>query len=292
MTSLVFKAAALVAKVLPRPVKQSLYRLGPVTRAIRSWLNTASPQGMTPVTVAGGVGEGIRLTLNLQTEKDLWLGTYEPDLQEAVRRFSKPGMVAYDVGANMGYLSVLLALAVGPEGCVFAFEPLPENLERLRMHLTSNNLENRVRVIPAAVGEKTGLAYFLIHASPGMGKLEGSAGREEDYEREIEVDMIALDEFVWSLGNPPPSMLKIDVEGGEGKVLQGMRRILSDIRPLVLVEIHGGHAAHAVWDILTKSEYVVRDMRRGSGMLAGPDSLAWKAYVIGMPRERSEVEHA
>jgi hypothetical protein len=125
-----------------------------------------------------------------------------------------------------------------------------------------------------------------------MGKLEGSAGREEDYEREIEVDVIALDEFVWSLGNPPPSMLKIDVEGGEGKVLQGMRRILSDIRPLVLVEIHGGHAAHAVWDILTKSEYVVRDMRRGSGMLAGPDSLAWKAYVIGMPRERSEVEHA
>jgi hypothetical protein len=88
--------------------------------------------------VAAGGLSGLTLSLDLQTEKDYWLGTYEPDLQQAIQDLVQPGMIAYDVGANIGYISLLLGLAVGKDGHVFAFEALPANVERLQKNLRLN----------------------------------------------------------------------------------------------------------------------------------------------------------
>jgi len=77
------------------------------------------------VQVAAGGLQGLRLSLDMQTEKDYWLGTYEPELQAAVADLVKPGMQVYDVGANIGYVSLLLARRVGAAGHVYAFEALP-----------------------------------------------------------------------------------------------------------------------------------------------------------------------
>lgn len=290
LTSLVMRAAAFAARILPQPLKRAMYHLGPMTDAIRAGLNRTAPPGVTRVEVAGGIGRGMSLLLDLHSEKDLWLGTYEAELQMAIRRFSQPEMVAYDVGANIGYVSLLLALAGGPKTQVYAFEPLPANLARLRSHIELNDLQDRVNVIPAAVGDATGRARFLVHASGGMGKLDGSAGRQARYAEVIEVDTLALDDFVWGLGNQPPTHVKIDVEGGEAKVVQGMNRILNECRPVILMELHGPEAGRAVWDSLRIADYRMHSMDHPESPIVGPQSLGWKAYVIALPRESRDVE--
>lgn len=292
MTSLVMRAAAFAARILPAPVKKALYRLGPVTEAIRAGLNRTAPPGMTVVKVAGGIGQNVLLALDLSTEKEIWLGTYEPELQSAIRRFGRPGMVAYDIGANIGFVSILLALTGGPGSQVFAFEPLPANIERLRSHIEMNNLHDRVKLVQVAIGEGAGRARFLVHASGGMGKLEGSDGRRTPYQAEIEVDTLALDDFIWASGNPPPDLMKIDIEGGETKAVRGMRRIFKESRPVILMEIHGPEAGQAVWDAFESVDYRMYSMAHPGRPIEGPQFPGWKAYVIGLPREWRDLERA
>ncbi|MBN2550389.1 MAG: hypothetical protein JXB15_14595, partial [Anaerolineales bacterium] len=128
MKKAILSLAAWTARVLPMPVKRLVYRFQPLARLVRGSLNRAVPQGLTAVEVAAGGLAGVQLYLDLQTEKDYWLGTYEPELQAAVERWVRPGMVIYDVGANIGYISLLLARQTGLEGRIFAFEALPDNL--------------------------------------------------------------------------------------------------------------------------------------------------------------------
>ncbi len=96
---------------------------------------------------------------------------------------------------------------------------------------------------------------FLVHASGGMGKAAGSAGREDQYQSEISVPGISLDEFVYGQGNPPPQVVKMDIEGGEVLALPGMRRVLAEARPLMLMELHGPESSRAAWETLTAAGY-------------------------------------
>jgi hypothetical protein len=77
------KLAALTARLLPVQFKQALYRSPVLADVLRETLNRAVPQGMAEIQVAAGGLSGLTLSLDLQTEKDYWLGTYEPDLQQA-----------------------------------------------------------------------------------------------------------------------------------------------------------------------------------------------------------------
>jgi FkbM family methyltransferase len=193
-----------------------MYRIPPLADLIRHGLNRAAPVGLTQVQVAAGGLAGLWLWLDLQAEKDYWLGTYEPELQDALSELVQPGMVAYDVGANIGYISLLLARRVGQPGKVYAFEALPANLERLRLNLALNGLSENVLVIPAAVVECERPVRFLVGPSGGMGKADGSAGREDvAYAGTIDIDGLSLDTFVFEMGNPPPQVVKMDIEGGE-----------------------------------------------------------------------------
>ncbi len=132
--------AAWTSRQLPMPVKRGLYHFRPLAGLLRRALNRAAPHGATQVVVAAGGLQGLSLSLDLQQEKDYWLGTYEPDLQAAIAELVKPGMRVYDVGANIGYISLLLARRVGETGHVYAFEALPANLERLRLNLELSGL--------------------------------------------------------------------------------------------------------------------------------------------------------
>ena len=81
--------AARAARNMPGWARRAIYRSGPLARALRRSLNRAAPQGLSIVTVAGGPLAGMRLELNLQAEKEYWLGTYEPDLQQAAADWIK-----------------------------------------------------------------------------------------------------------------------------------------------------------------------------------------------------------
>jgi FkbM family methyltransferase len=278
-----FMAAAWAAHVLPEPVKRTFYKIPFLARLIRGSLNAAAPKGIAEVTIAAGILEGLNMALNLHTEKDYWLGTYEPDLQAAVSQIIKPGMVVYDIGANIGYISLMAARLVEKQGNIFSFEALPANIARLNQNLALNSLLERVRVIHAAVVDKAGEVCFLTHASGAMGKALGSAGRDEHYTQTIKVQGIALDDFVYILGNLPPAVIKLDIEGGEGMALAGMKHLLKEARPLLLIELHGEEAARQVWDCLKAASYTLRSMRKGAAAIRSLSELDWKAYVIAVP---------
>jgi len=279
------RLAAAAARSLPQPIRRALYRLGPLTRLMRGALNQAAPHGLSETAVAAGPLAGARLLLDLQSEKDLWLGNYEPQLLAAIEDLAVPGTVAYDVGANIGYIAILLARCVGPQGKVFAFEPLPANLERLRANLALNGIEGRVTVVPAAVSHESRAATFLLHASSGMGKVEGSAGREAHYPGSIMVETIDLDAFAYGRGHPAPSLIKMDIEGGEVMALAGMRRLLREARPVLLIELHGPDARREAWDALVEERYRLCRADRGFARIGQPEGLGWKAYVAAFPEE-------
>jgi FkbM family methyltransferase len=282
----VLSLAAWMARVLPMPLKRRVYRVRPLARLIRGGLNRAAPQGLAEVEVAAGALAGCRLALDLQTEKDYWLGTYEPEVQAALAELAQPGMTAYDVGANVGYISLQLAQRVGPVGRVFAFEALPSNQERLRRNLALNGLDGRVEVVAAAVLDATRPARFLVGPSGGMGKAEGSAGRKEfAYAEAIEVPGVSLDDFVYSSGHPAPDLVKMDIEGGEVLALPGIRRVLQDARPVLLMELHGPESAKAAWETLTAAGYRLCRMAPGFPQVAALDELDWKAYLVAFPEE-------
>jgi FkbM family methyltransferase len=277
--------ASSTAGRLPLSFRQALYRFPPLARLIRASINAAVDEGLTVVEVAAGDLQGYRLQLNLKAEKSRWLGTYEPELQAALRQFLRPGQTVYDVGANIGYITLMMAHNVGPAGRVYAFEALPANVERIRRNIALNQLAN-VTVVSAAVLDKTAPVSFFVHDSVGMGKAAGSAGRPgEHYRAEISVAGLSLDEFVYGQGNPPPAAVKMDIEGGEVLALPGMRRVLAGHHPLMLLELHGPESEKVAWETLTAAGYTLRAMQSGYPLIASPEELGWKAYLIAVKEE-------
>ena len=263
MRAALISLAAAAARRLPLTTRLALYRLGPLTDLVREALNRAAPSGVRPVRVASGGLAGLWLLLDLQVDKDLWLGTYEPELEQAIRRFASSGSVAYDLGANVGYSTLLLARAVGTAGHVFAFEPLTQNLDRLQGAIARNGLDAWITIVPSAVGAQSGAATFLIHPSGSMGRLTGGAGRREGFITSAEVDVVTLDDFVFASGHPAPAVVKVDLEGGEGGALQGMRRLLKEHSPTLLIELHGASAAAEVSRELDAAGYRMYLMQDG-----------------------------
>src|SRR5205085_11707458 len=94
------------------------------------------------------IPDGLRLQLDLRTYPDLTMavGLYELDTARLIRRLLKPGSHFVDVGANLGYFTLLAAKWTAPTGRIDAFEPDPINRQRLENHLRANNLSDRVRI--------------------------------------------------------------------------------------------------------------------------------------------------
>jgi FkbM family methyltransferase len=279
MRNLVISIASLAARILPPTVKQALYKLPLVARWVRDGLNRVTPEGLSETTIAGGELAGCRLLLDLHNEKDYWLGTYEPELHAAIRDWIRPGMVAYDIGANVGYISLSLAKRVGTTGKVYAFEALPDNLERLKINVSLNGLDERVTTIPAAVIDHSRRINFLVGPSNGTGKVEGSAGRS-GLQRPA-----GLDDFVFQQGNPAPNIIKIDIEGGEILALPGMEKVLMKYRPIVFLELHGPEAAEVAVAKLKDANYRICRMQPEYPEIKAIVDLSWKEYLLAFPRK-------
>lgn len=284
MRNFFLNLAALAAKILPNSFKQAIYKNKSLAGLIRRGLNRAAPTGLTQVRIAAGDLAGYSILLDMQVDKDYWLGTYEPELQAALRELIQPGAIIYDVGANIGYVSLLLAKASGETGKVYAFEALPENAERWRQNIALNRMGIRLELFAGAVTQASGPVRFLVHASGGMGKAAGSAGRQDHYLSEVNVQGISLDEFVYGQGNPPPQVVKMDIEGGEVLALPGMQRVLAEARPLMLMELHGPESSRAAWERLTEAGYQICWMRRGYPEIPSLEAMGWKAYIVAKPK--------
>lgn len=182
--------------------------------------------------VESGPAEGLWLRLNPRTGQHYLRGYAEAATQNILVSHLRPGMVFYDLGANIGLFSMLGARLVGLRGKVFSFEPDLEVAQRLRENADRNGFTN-ITVVASGVWSSTGMLEF--HAaepsSPdhGTGKFAvGGGGRL--------THCISLDDFVET--QAPPDAIKCDVEGAEVEVLRGARRTLAVRTPWVLCETH------------------------------------------------------
>ncbi len=282
MSNSFLKFTALVARLAPAPVRRLIYRLGPISQVIRRALNRAAPSELTEISIAAGALAGFYLRLDLQSEKDYWLGSYETQLQAAILEFVKPGMVAYDLGAHIGYMTLLLARTVGPDGHVYAFEALPANLERLHTNLELNPQISWVTITPSAIVDRTGPIEFAIGPSGRTGRATDSAGQKISGLGSLTVPGISIDDFVYETGNPAPQIVKIDIEGGETLALKGMRRLLREATPLVFLELHGPECIQAAWEALKLAEYDLHLLRSGYPAVASLEQLDWP-YILARP---------
>lgn len=187
-------------------------------------------------TIQQGVGQGLRFN-NGRSNAGYMLGTTEPRVQNALQSLILPRMVVYDVGANVGFFTVIAA-RLSPQGRVVAFEPLFENLEHIRHNIVLNNFQNII-VRSEALSDIDAQAQFQVSAEPTWGKLV-SVGKDAGLKAgTIEVKVSRLDSLVEAGEIPTPDLIKIDVEGAEAQVLRGAERTLRKARPLLLIELHG-----------------------------------------------------
>jgi len=159
-----------------------------------------------------------------------WLGSYEYEMQKAFVGRVAEGSIVYDIGAHVGYYTLLASVIVGRQGRVIAFEPLPRNLQLLSKHLQMNRISN-VEIIEAAVSDCEGEVFFKEGPVHTMGKVA-------DY-GELRVRAVAIDDIVDKGDIPPPTHMKIDVEGGEVGVLTGAKSVLTRYHPDIFLATHG-----------------------------------------------------
>lgn len=181
-----------------------------------------------------------------------WLGTFERPEQEAFARTVRPGDVVFDLGANAGFYTLLSAKLAGPTGRVVAFEPVPRNLGYLRRHLAINGCEN-VTVVAAAVADRLGRARFHDGPAHTVGAL---ADEGEAIEGEYEVDVTTIDDVAGVV----PKVIKIDVEGAEAAVLRGARRVLREVRPILLLSTHSTALREECTALLREARYAIQPM--------------------------------
>lgn len=159
-----------------------------------------------------------------------WLGTYEFAKQRAFAAAAAHASVILDIGANVGFYTLLSAGVAGPSARVFAFEPLPRNLEFLNEHIRLNHLAN-VTVLPVAVAAVSARVRFDDRQGPSMGAV-AQAGN-------LEVSAVRLDDLSVSDALPDPDLVKIDVEGGEEAVFAGGETMFRRARPTIFLSTHG-----------------------------------------------------
>ena len=182
---------------------------------------TSSPGG-------GTIALRYRERIGLST---LVYGSFEAAEIEVLRRLARPGTTVVDAGANVGVITVPLALAVGTEGRVLAFEPSPATVELLRENVLRNGLQN-VTIVEAALGDNRGVAALVLEDDSAYNSIAGAAPKGAGTEVPVE----RLDDVWNEAGRPEVSVVKVDVEGAELEVLVGAVELLRSCRPAVLVE--------------------------------------------------------
>jgi FkbM family methyltransferase len=214
-----------------------LTRIPPIRWAAKWVLNYASgglEQGVFSV-------HGLRMVLPVEYTQLGVLGFSERFVTEFFMKNVRAGMTAVDVGANVGYYTLLLAKLVGKSGKVFAVEPDPANAALLRENVRLNGLAN-VEIIQKAAWSTSG--FVSLHLSPDNpgGHWTGLSTRSGDTTL---VEAIRLDEYLGELV-PSVDVMKLDTEGTEYLILTGMQTLLRRSPAVkVVAEYNRHHMARA-----------------------------------------------
>ena len=236
-------------------------------------------------------GEGAGLKLRFPQNRDYISGSSEIPVQKELARLLRPGDVFYDVGANVGFFSLIAARLVGSAGCVYSFEPVAENAASIRENARLNKLQN-ITLFDVAVGRTSGNAELLLTAWDGGSSLATSTVRPLEPLSKRNVRVVAMDDLVREQNLPLPDFVKIDVEGVELDVLLGMSGTIAKAKPILLYELDDGNK-----DSFQRRWRELDDYVSGFGyetihLDESYPTLMWNVgHSLALPREGRKANH-
>ncbi len=187
-------------------------------------------------------------------------GVFETDAVAVMQRLVQPGHTVLDVGANIGFHTVLLSRLVGPKGRVHAFEPTARYRSILERNVRANSLDN-VAIHPFGLSDRSAVRTIQIGESSATLHAPGPA----EVRAHEEIELVRLDDLEPRLGLSRLDFIKVDVDGHEPAFLHGAERVLERWAPPVLLEVSHLHyleAGWTAWDFyreLKKQGYLVYD---------------------------------
>ena len=243
------------------------------------------PAGLSRVPVCGlvefGLPDGRRLSmfsngLDPIAGRLFWkgLGGYEPHITGLIPGLCRNAGTVIDVGANTGFLSLLLACAAGPHAKVFAFEPVPRIFGALKKNIAMNGLGN-CTAINSAVGDTDGdIEFYIPRVRPFPQSASLTPGFRPDCET-VKVGCVTLDGFAQKNGLGRIGLVKIDVEAASARVLAGMRKTLERDKPAVLCEILPEAELEKIHAILGMAGYAARFIAKNGTLEQVSDIRKW-----------------
>ncbi len=234
---------------------------------------------------------GFDLHLNCRIDRHvsetiLRYGCWEPIQTELMKALILPGDSFVDVGASIGWFTLLAGRLVGRGGQVFAFEPEPENVAWLRHNVRRNDLPH-VRVENMAAAEVTGEGWLYRSPDP-LG--DHRIYKSDDAGLPLPIELIRLDNYFATLPSPL-DVVKIDTRGAELRVLAGFRERLCEDRPAMLIELwndgleRAGADAEEIFDFFGKlggKQFILGD--RGLEPTSQAELASWAAAAPAVDR--------
>jgi FkbM family methyltransferase len=196
--------------------------LGPLSGRLFAWAQKVLFATPDSATYANVKGFRIRLPAedSSQSKLEIIHGDYERGTTKLFETLLHQGMTVVDAGAHVGYYTLLAARLVGPKGRVYAFEPHPKNYALLKENLAFNGV-TQVSAHEKAVSNRASRKELFL----GGDSLTHSLYQDAEAQASVSVETVALDDFFLLEGWPPVDLIKIDVEGAEKEVLDGMRQL-------------------------------------------------------------------
>jgi len=191
-------------------------------------------------------------------------GYYESEIMEALVPFLGKETVFWDVGANIGLHSVT-AKYLSPETTVIAFEPNPSMVERIRLNCMLNQLQ--IQIVDLALGQRSEITHLSLmdQGNPGMSTLH--PWHEFTYDKIIKIRCVSGAQLVKQGHCPAPTVIKIDVEGGEADVIAGLGDLLNLPSLTALIfeaesNLEKAGKEHAILNLLLSAGFRIKSLKR------------------------------
>lgn len=224
------------------------------------------------MTIGAGPMRGIKLMASQHTSHAHISGNYEREVQEAIANLMRPGDVCYDLGASIGYMTLLMARSASH---VYAFEPAPHAIAEIKRHIGANAFDN-VTIFDSPVSNDVRKVRFCL--TDGA---YGSAINETETRWPVlELQTTTLNRFLKN--HPAPDFLKMDVEGEEGRVLDAAGDMLALRKTRICCEVHNRDAAESVLGTLKRFGYTAT-LLDGSPARVPDTVTAGEFHIIARP---------
>lgn len=180
-----------------------------------------------------GVNKGRKICTSFEMTPRVFFGIDEPYITKLSKDFIKEGDIVYDIGAHIGYTSLIFAQSLRGNGKVYAFEILPSTAELLNKTVNANKF-NTIEVHNTGLG----LSNQTIQLIKGPTAMTNIYTTPEESEHTELCNIASLDQYVKNNKLNAPSIIKIDIEGAEIDCLQGGNELINKHKPIMLIEFH------------------------------------------------------